>query len=716
MKKMIILLLGFAIIILLGIIIYSDSFDCSFHLDDFGRIVNNTSIHKLADVKAWWETYPTRPLGMFTFALNYHFNHLDVYYYHFVNVIIHLINACLVWWLTLLIFSSPIMKDQPIARNKKVLAFLTALLFVSHPLATQAVTYIVQRMASMVAMFYLLSLALYVKARLSNKGNISKTLFYIGSLFSAVFAMLTKENAFTLPFAIMLIEFFFLRTKKLSINFRDYRVILLVIAILGIIIFKPLIFSFSIFKLISPMVGHAYTVTPLNYLFTQFSVIVKYIQLLFLPINQKLEYDFPISSTFFEIRTLLSFVALSSLIILAIFFSKRYRIISFGIFWFLLTLSIESSFIPLNDLIFEHRTYLPSFGFFLILTSGIFLLLWNKHKYLVFSILVIIIGSNSYLTYERNKIWKNELTLWNDNVAKTPNLPIALVNRGSAYNNVGQWDMAIADYSTAIKINPKNILPYINRGVVFYNIKEMDKAITDFSKAIEIDPQYTAAYYNLGNTYKSLGKWENALTDYSKAIECDPENSAVYSNRGIVYYNIREMDKAITDFSKAIEIDPKNSTAYSNRGIVYYNIKQIDKAITDFSKAIEIDLKYLDAYSNRGLVYVNIGQWDKAIVDYSKAIEINPKYFMAYFYCGIAYMNLGQWDKSIANYTKAIEIHPNFVEAYSNRGAAYGKLGQWNKALSDFSKAIEMSPNFTEAYTNRDIAIRNLKSRKSQEN
>ena len=132
----------------------------------------------------------------------------------FVNLVVHLINACLAGWLILLIFSSPAIKDQPIAGNKKVLAFLTALLFVSHPLATQSVTYIVQRMASMVAMFYLLSLVLYVKARLSEKGNLSKTLLFTGSLISAVLAMLTKENAFTLPFAIVLFEFFFLRKRN----------------------------------------------------------------------------------------------------------------------------------------------------------------------------------------------------------------------------------------------------------------------------------------------------------------------------------------------------------------------------------------------------------------------------------------------------------------------------------------------------------------------
>ena len=160
-------LVGLAIIILLGIIIYSNSFDCSFHFDDFRSIVNNTNIKNLSDVRAIWNFSPNRPIAIFSFALNYHFDQFDVRYYHLFNLVVHLINACLAGWLILLIFSSPAIKDQPIAGNKRVLAFLTALLFVSHPLATQSVTYIIQRMASMVAMFYLLSLVLYVKARLS---------------------------------------------------------------------------------------------------------------------------------------------------------------------------------------------------------------------------------------------------------------------------------------------------------------------------------------------------------------------------------------------------------------------------------------------------------------------------------------------------------------------------------------------------------------------
>ncbi len=559
-----------AIIILLGIKIYSNSFDCSFHFDDISRIVNNPDIRNLADVKAWWNTYPSRPVGMFTFALNYHFNQLDVHYYHFVNLVIHLINACLVWLLTLLIFSSPVLKDYPIAKQKKIIAFFTALMFVSHPLATQSVTYIVQRLTTLVAMFYLLSIAFYVKARLSDKGNRSKVLLFIGSLVSAVLAMLTKENAFTLPFTIVLIEFFFLRTKKqFSRNFRDYRVILLIAAFIGIIIIIPLKSSFNIFKPLPPMLGHPYSITSLNYFLTQFSVIVKYIQLFFLPVNQILDYDFPVSTSFFEMRTLLSFLVLVFLIVLAVFSFKRYRIISFGIFWFFLTLSIESSIIPIADIIFEHRTYLPSFGFFLILTSGLYLLLWNRYKYIAITIFIIIIGSNSWFTYERNKVWKDDLTLWNDNVAKTPDSPRALLTRGFVYGNLSQYDMAIADFSKVLAIDPESEEAYYDRGIAYSKIGQVDKSIADYSRLIEIDPKYAKAYSNRGVDYFKLGQWDKAIADYTMAITVDPNYTDAYYNRGLAYGNLGKWENAIADYSRVLEIDPNNTMAYSNRQDAY---------------------------------------------------------------------------------------------------------------------------------------------------
>ncbi len=656
-------LVGLAIIILLGIIIYSNSFDCSFHLDDLGRIVNNTRIRNLADVKGWSNIYPSRPFGMFTFALNYHFNQLDVQYYHLVNLIIHLINVFLVWWLTFLIFSSSAMKDQPIARNKKVLAFLTALLFVSHPLATQSVTYIIQRLASMAAMFYLLSLALYVKARLANNRNISTYLLFTASLISAVLAMLTKENAFSLPFAIMLFELFFIRTKKLSINFRDYRVILLIAAFLSLLIILLFKFSLSIFKPIPPTIyGNSCTITPLNYFFTQFSVIVKYIQLLFLPINQNLDYDFPISNSFFEIRTLLCFMLLISLIIMAVLSFKRYRVISFGIFWFFITLSIESSFIPISDVIFEHRTYLPSLGFFLIITSGIYFLLWNKHKYLAISIFVIIIGLNSKLTYERNKVWKDEQTLWSDVISKSPNKVRPIFNLGSSYSKIGQYDMAIPYFTKVIEINPKQVLCYSYRGFAYFKLGQWDNAIADFSKVIEITPNQLKVYLDQGVSYYNLGLWDKAIADFSKMLDINPKSKEAYYNRGIAYGTIGQIDKSIADYSNAIEIDPKYIDPYLNLSVLYFEQKNFDAAIDITKKGIEQDPKDAGLYDNLAYYYMEKGDNENAVSNFNKCLEIDNKNIDATLGLAIAYYNKGDKTNAKLYLDKAKQLEPRLAK------------------------------------------------------
>jgi protein O-mannosyl-transferase len=604
-------LLGLGIIILLGIIIYSNSFSCSFHFDDNPNIVENPAIQNLNHVSVWWNFVPSRPIGSLTFALNYHFNKLNVGYYHFVNLLIHLINACLVGWFTLLIFSSPSIKGYRINEHKKYIALFAALLFVSHPLATQSVTYIVQRLASLVAMFYLFSVVFYMKARLSDKGARSKYLFFFGCLFSGLLAFMTKENAYTLPFAIIMIEIFFFRNKIKSVNFRDYRLYLIIAGLTALIIFMLTKFSFSIFDPIPPEQGHTYTVTSQNYLLTQFSVIVKYIQLLILPVHQNLDYDYPISNSFFEIRTWLSFIFLLGLLILAVFLFKKHRVLSFGIFWFFLTLAVEASFIPIPNLIFEHRTYLPSVGFFLILSAVIYILLWNKYKFLAISIFVIIIGSNSILTYERNKVWQDDFTLWNDVVSKSPNKARPYLNRGLVYESRGQLDLAIADYSKAIRFNPDLANAWYNRGVVYRNLGEYDNALADLSMAIKINPQYYEAYYNCGFIYGNLKKWDQAITNYTKAIEMEPKNSDLYNNRGTAYNSLERWDKAIEDFSRAIEINPKFVMAYTNRGFAYSKTEQWEKAIADNSRALEISPDNTVAYAQREQAIQNLQSKNK---------------------------------------------------------------------------------------------------------
>lgn len=623
---------------------------------------------------------PTRWVSYLSFALTYHYFKLDVRYWHMVNLSIHLLNAILVWWLTLLILSSPVMRTRDIAKHKRILAVFAGLLFVSHPLATESVTYIVQRMNSLAAMFYLLSLVLFVKGRLLEKRTVFKYLLFCGSLFSALIAFYTKENAFTLPFAILLFEIFFLSARKISIKLTDYRVVLISAGSIAFILFLFGTFSTSIFKPIPTQIGHAYSITPFTYLFTQFSVIIKYIQLLILPINQMIDYDFPVSYSFFEFRTMGSFIIILGLILLAVFQFKRNRLISFGIFWFFLTLSVESSIIPINDVVYEHRTYLPSYGFFLVFITIIYSLLWKNYKPLAIAFFFFFILINSFLTYERNKIWKDEITLWADNISKTPNKARPYVERGFAYSNSGQWDKAIIDYTRSIRINPIFLNSYINRGSAYEKLGRWVNAIEDFSQAIRIDSTLDVKmhYYQRGFAFSNLYQWDNAMADYNKAIEMDSLFSDAYTERGLVFYNINMFEKAIRDFSTVINIDPGNATGYFNRG----------------------------------LAYEKSGNWDNAIEDYSKSLRINPKYQESLYHRGLTYCLLDKLDKAINDFTSTVESDPGFANGYFNRGISYVKVGQLEKAKDDFTRVLEIDPNYTTARVYREIISKRLKNKK----
>src|SRR3989338_5829211 len=335
---------GFLITFLLttvsAFLIYSNTFSSPFHFDDTPNIVEN---YKLRDLSIFWPPSDTRYIGSLSFALNYYFSGLNVFGYHLVNIIIHIINSILVWWLVILTFRTPVM--ERINTNPQLryfIAITASLLFVSHPIQTQAVTYIVQRFASLATLFYLLSLTLYIKAKLQtiqveakdeNKFFSTSTLtFYLLSLISAILAMKTKEIAFTLPFVVLLYEFMFFTPHPsrafgtegggIAIGMKQSlfvkRILYLIPLLLTLFIIPLSLIGTD--KPVGDMIGElreasqeTEEISRSVYLLTQFKVIVTYIRLLFLPINQNLDYDYPLSHSLFEPQTFASFLFLSAI-------------------------------------------------------------------------------------------------------------------------------------------------------------------------------------------------------------------------------------------------------------------------------------------------------------------------------------------------------------------------------------------------------------------
>src|SRR3990172_4071287 len=418
-----------------ALLIYSNIYSSPFHFDDINNILENNKIRYLSN---FLDFSGTRYMGELSFALNYYFGGVNVFGYHLVNVFIHIVNGILVWWFVNLTFKTPVMGTAVSSRLSGVIALAASLIFVTHPIQTQAVTYIVQRLASLATLFYLLSVVLFVKWRLSS-GSRYRFIYYFISLLSAILAMKTKEISFTLPFVILIYEFIFFRDKMRRAWFLiPYLLTLLIIPLTIVNIVnigtdnKPI---GDIIGEVGERVRDTERISRGSYILTQFRVIVTYIRLLFFPVNQNLDYDYPVYHSLSTPVVFLSFLFLLSIFGLAVYLFMRSRrvgngyglLASFGIFWFFITLSVESGIIPIRDVIFEHRLYLPGIGAVMAFSTGVFYgIEYVKVRMgrgvlstvAICILILIMVVPLSFATYKRNLVWGDKITLWKDVVAK----------------------------------------------------------------------------------------------------------------------------------------------------------------------------------------------------------------------------------------------------------------------------------------------------------
>jgi tetratricopeptide (TPR) repeat protein len=296
------------------------------------------------------------------------------------------------------------------------------------------------------------------------------------------------------------------------------------------------------------------------------------------PFHQNLDYDYPISKSIFELPTLFSFLFLAGLLCWAKWLFSKYRLVSFSIFWFFLTLLPESSFLPIHDVIFEHRLYLPLAGYSIFLVSGAYYgigLLFRRGFRMTIGILTIIVIFNSVLTYQRNKVWKDEFTLWGETIQRAPHKARPYINRGLAYYKQGNFIQAVFDHSKALVLKPESVKgEYYNRGLAYYGQDNFTNAISDYTQAIKLDPKYEDAYYNRGNAYFKQGNFVQAIADYNKAIVLNPRDEDGYNNRGLAYFKQGNFSQALADYDKAITLNPQNADARHNLALLYKKLKQ----------------------------------------------------------------------------------------------------------------------------------------------
>ena len=545
--------------------------------DDAAYILNNPHIEltKAHIEKSFFQGEVHRmyaPLTALSNSIIHHFYGISAEPYIFTNLIIHLFNIVLIF-----IFISLLTKNNYVP-------IFTAMLFALHPMQVEAVAYAAGKRDVLYVFFFLLCLIFYIS--FLEKKSILK---YILSLLFALLSLLSKGQALTIPFTLILISLF-LNKKWNSKSFWIDKIPFFIITV---------IVAFKVFS--APQYAEG-DFTSTSYLDSSIPIFyrliyacygfVQYIILLLLPYKLSLVHPYPEIGGKYGIPT---YYYLFVIIFLAlIFFFFRYAIkkkfMWFGILFFAVNIFMLLQLIPNSyGIMNDHYVYFAGVGIFLIVGEGLSNELFNK-KYssilkFIFIAYFVFLGTSSFL---RIGAFKNSNAVWSDVIKKYPECYMAYNNRGLEYYHNGLLDKAIDDYTAVIKIKSSFSPIYNNRGVIFNEKKLYDKAIDDYNKAIELNPNYADAYYNRGNTLVNQGLAFIAINDYSKAITLNPSNATSYNNRGSIYNDEGLYEKAINDYTKAIELNPDYALAYNNRGLAYYNEKLINNACLDFTKASDL--------------------------------------------------------------------------------------------------------------------------------
>ncbi len=689
------------LLLLLGLVAYAETFCGGFHFDDFPRIVENDAIVDLTALGTIYAYCKERFLTYLSLALNYQIGKLDPTGYHIFNFFVHYVAALFLYFLFLETLKTPALAGTEWKFSKRGAALLVAGVFLLHPLQTQSVTYIIQRAESMAGMFYLAALFFYVKARLAESPR-RVWACYLLVVLSALGAAFSKETAVTLPVLIVAFEVLFFKASIFRLV--GNRVIIFTLIPAGMIV------AYKLGLLVQR--GFYYdsgiSFTRSQYLLTQFSVLVTYLRLFFWPAGQNLDWDYPVAVTLFNFRTFASLCLLLAVALLAVAAYRRSRLLSFGIVGFFVTLAPTSSIIPIADLIYEHRMYL----------AVAFLAMGSVHALLIalgkldhassrwgcgafFTVIGLSLPLLTGLTYARNGVWMNEISLWSDVVQKSPNKARAHLNYGRALwlYGLGNLDRAKEEFELARKLCPQWPKPYYNLAFIYGKLGDPSMAIRLDLEAINLQPDYADALYLLGQMYREMGEWERARVSLERLISLSPGSRFLraYVDLLDVYLNMNLEDEAVR-VAQAMERIP-GALPYLDyyRGLAFYRLEDYSKAKSYFSKQAKSTSWRALSHLMLGQICYLQGEDGKAEEAFRRVLAEQPWSAAAHYNLGILLEKRGSLREAAEHLEKALAVRPFSLALRIDSIRLHDHLGDRVKQAEMLRKVLGLKPGSAEA-------------------
>jgi Flp pilus assembly protein TadD len=595
------------IVVAVGAIAYVNSFSGVFLLDDNDHIVEDQDFLGIAG---------RRPVVNLTLALSYGLSGLEPWGYHLVNLAIHLLAG-----VTLFAVVRRTLELDSFETSWKPrapwIALTVALIWVVHPLQTQSVTYVIQRAEALMALFYLLTI--YCVLRGAGSGRAA--LWYGAAVLAAGLGMGSKAVMVTAPAVVLLYDRVFLSASIGELLRRRWGLYAalcgswLMLAICGVI---QGVFSTSA-KIATVGFG-VKDLTPGEYLMSQPGVILNYLWLSVFPKSLCLDYGWPVAESAVAIVVPLLIIGA---LLAGTGWALRFRPwLGFLGAAFFIVLAPTSSIVPIKDLAFEHRMYLPLAAVVIAAVALACRLVPARGARVALAVAVIL--ALGIRTIDRNHDYRSPYAMWSTVVAVRPENPRAHTELANALDDRGQTDQAIQHYRAAIRLQPTAYLAHNNLGTALASRQRHDEAIVHYEKALELNPRHYLTHNNLGNALMRINRAEEGIAHFRTAIEIRKKYPTAYNSLGVALANRGEIDEAEACFRKAVRLRPEFAEARSNLGSILRAHGRLDEAATEYRTAVTLKPDYFDGWFNLSLTLRDLGRTEEADEAVRHARELAP--------------------------------------------------------------------------------------------
>jgi tetratricopeptide (TPR) repeat protein len=604
---------------------YHDSFAAPFVFDDVS-IPESRELHELWSVRPLAGT--TRPLVQLSLALNYALGGLNVAGYHAFNLTIHVLAALTFFAVVARTLRAPRLGARWNDAASRV-ALAVSVLWAVHPLQTESVTYVVQRSESLMALFYLLTL--YCVIRGAASAHTSR--WYAAAVVACALGMLSKPVMVTAPIAVLLYDRVFLAGSWRRAWHERHALYLGLAATWSLLVWLLAGNHES-----AASAGFAMRdLTIGEYARSQPGVILHYLRLAFWPRGLVLDYAWPVAKG-------AAAVALPALVLAALgaatFWIFRHDpALGFLPAAFFLTLAPSSSVIPIKDLAFEHRMYLPLAPLVALVVVGGRLLIEraplgkNTKRRVASGLIVTVVLIATVLTIARNRDYARPVAMWSDVVTKRPENPRA-----------------------------RNHL-----GVALFDDGRVDDAVVQLRTALRLDPTYADAHNNLGRALAAQGKYQDAEPQYREALRLNPNSAQAENNLGVALERQGRHGEAQAHYDEALRLKPDYAEARNNLGVVLAERGRYDDAIAQYGEALRLKPDYAEAYSNLGNALLRKGNPAEAERQYREALRMSPGYAEVHYNLALALGAEGKQDEATKHFAEALRLRPDLANAAAAR-------------------------------------------------